>query len=53
VGISETFAYFGTRGTTLKVIEIIIIINSFRIGIILVSLIISPIYFLVSNFIKK
>ena len=53
LGISETFAYFGTRGTSLKIIEIIIAINSFRIGIILVSLIISPMYFLISNFIKK
>ena len=52
VGVSETFAYFGTRDTNLNLIEIVIIINAFRIGIMLVSLIISPLYFL-NQFIKK
>jgi hypothetical protein len=53
IGISEALTYFGTRDTNLGIIEIIFLINTFRIGIMLVSLILSPLYFLNQFYRKK
>ena len=53
IGISETLAYFGTRNTYLGIIEIIFLINTFRIGIMLVSLVFSPFYFLNQFYMMK
>jgi hypothetical protein len=53
IGISEALAYFGTRNTNLGIIEIIFLINTFRIGIMLVSLVLSPFYFLNQFYRKK
>jgi hypothetical protein len=53
IGISEALAYFGTRNTNLGIIEIIFLINTFRIGIMFVSLVLSPFYFLNQFYRKK
>ena len=53
IGISEALTYFGTRDTNLGIIEIIFLINTFRIGIMLVSLVFSPFYFLNQFYRKK